>query len=1021
MNNYTGKHGELNFEEDFVEELVKAGWKNIIKNPTVKDLEENFRQIVNQRNLKELNDEVLTDNEFNELLSQINNLQSPVDVNNYLISTNKYPIYLKRDNGKEVYLNLFDSRMIGAGDSIYQIAEQVNFETDKMYNNRRGDITLLINGLPLIHIELKASGVEVEQATNQIQKYVKEGVFTGLFNMVQVFFAITPEDSLYFANYGKWENANPAFYFHWMTKDNKPIKDWRQLCKGPSQILSIPEAHKLIGYYVVADKGKNVLKVLRSYQYYAINAIFNRVREHDWNTYSPLGGYIWCTTGGGKTLTSFKTGQLLHDLNVCDKVVFVVDRIDLNTQTETEYKSFSLASDTIRNPDSSKDLYDALKSDKDDDSLILTSIQKLSNIQEEKGVNTEDIRHICDKKIVFIFDEVQRSQNGTMHMDIKEQFKGALFFGFTGTPILDGNDNGYKTEDIFGPCLSMYTIASGIRDGNVLGFAPKQLRTYDDDALRERLALRECNVSSVEEAKADPKLKKKYLDIINRRMVDTVENGEPVQGIESMLPTDFYDNQGHREAVVNQILSDYATVSDGEKGTHFSGLLATESISEAIEYYKLFKQTDLRVTAVFDANIDNKGEKTLDKQDALVEIYNDYNKMFYGTDKYTIEKAKEFKTDVIDRLARKNGHKNIERDKLLDIVIVVNQLLTGFDSQYLIVLYLDKVIDKHNLIQAISRTNRVYDREEKPYGLFRFIRKPYTMKENLEEALKLYCGRDEDAKLVCLGDNKELVRELNEIYQGIKTLFEEEGIKNFYKLPKAQERRQKFRKEFSLLLKLKKMAKLQGYNIFKDTDYPIDFSKDEYEILYARYEDCMPDRERREKRVKSSLNVSTSASSVELDRIDTDYIEKLFKEICPILISPDVEDEEKRARINALIEQAAKLSEKDQKIAGEILKQIQDGRIEVEEEKTLKKYIAEYKEKRRNNLIRDFAKDYGLDETLLVQMLQSIEGSREEKLSYKQLFDSRQKGKAEEKLNNTGYILRGLLEKEIRELREIII
>ena len=183
----------------------------------------------------------------------------------------------------------------------------------------------------------------------------------------------------------------------------------------------------------------------------------------------------------------------------------------------------------------------------------------------------------------------------------------------------------------------------------------------------------------------------------------------------------------------------------------------------------------------------------------------------------------------------------------------------------------------------------------------------------------------------------------------------------------------------------------------------------------------MPDRERREKKVKSSLNVSTSASSVELDRIDTDYIEKLFKEICPILISPDVEDEEKRARINALIEQAAKLSEKDQKIAGEILEQIQDGRIEVDEEKTLKKYIAEYKEKRRNNLIRDFAKDYGLDETLLVQMLQSIEGSREEKLSYKQLFDSRQKGKAEEKLNNTGYILRGLLEKEIRELREIII
>lgn len=292
MIEYTGKNGELNFEKDFIEQLLQVGWQEVIKNPTVKDLEENFRQIVNKRNMVQLDNSPLTDIEFNDLLSEIGSLKNPVETNNYLISRNDYPIHLQRENGKEVYLNLFDSRMMGAGDSIYQIAEQVNFETDKMYNNRRGDITLLINGLPLIHIELKASGVEVEQAANQIQKYVKEGVFKGLFNMVQIFFAITPEKSLYFANYGKWENANPTFYFQWMTKENKPLTDWRQLCKGSSQILSIPEAHKLIGYYVVADKGKDVLKVLRSYQYYAINAILKRVMEHNWNDYAPLGGYI---------------------------------------------------------------------------------------------------------------------------------------------------------------------------------------------------------------------------------------------------------------------------------------------------------------------------------------------------------------------------------------------------------------------------------------------------------------------------------------------------------------------------------------------------------------------------------------------------------------------------------------------------------------------------------------------------------------------------------------------------------
>ena len=345
--NYTGKNGELNFEKDFVSELINAGWeRDIIKGPTEKVLIENWRNIIYDNNKVTLNNIPLSDYEMEQIMEHIKlNCNTPVKANLFINGKN---ICVKRDNdskdtehaGKEVYLDIFDPVEIAGGRTRYQIAEQPKFDTSNEFNNRRGDVLLLINGMPVIHIELKASGVSVEQATNQIQKYAKEGVFTGLFSLIQVFFAMTPEDALYFANPGDYLKYNSAFFFHWGNRTNEIIKDWRQLCKGESSILSIPEAHQLIGYYTVASKDIDTLMVVRSYQYHAIKAILQRVKRQKWGNHEPLGGYVWCTTGGGKTLTSFKAGQLIIDKCLADKVVFVVDRVELNNQSLEEYNSF---------------------------------------------------------------------------------------------------------------------------------------------------------------------------------------------------------------------------------------------------------------------------------------------------------------------------------------------------------------------------------------------------------------------------------------------------------------------------------------------------------------------------------------------------------------------------------------------------------------------------------------------------------------------------------------------------------
>jgi type I restriction enzyme R subunit len=1032
---YAGKKGELNFEADLIEELKKVGWeKDILKNKTEKDLIDNWREIINVNNRVKLNNIDLSDNEMMQIMDYVHlNCNTPVKANIFINGKN---ICITRDGdskdtehaGKEVYLDIFDPVEIAGGKSRYQIAEQIIFDTSAQYNDRRGDVMLLINGIPVIHIELKASGVPVSEATNQIQKYAKEGIFAGVFSLIQVFFAMNPEEAVYFANPGEWTNYNDAFYFHWGDKLNEPINDWKVLCKGENSILSIPEAHQLIGYYTVADKSKEILKVSRSYQYHAIKAIIKRVHDQKWGNHTPLGGYVWCTTGGGKTMTSFKAGQLIIDKGFADKIIFVVDRVELNTQSLEEYNSFSRDGEEVQETKNTQDLFNKLKSNDSKNSMMVTSIQKLERINDEDyKTKITDLNIIKDKRIIFIIDEAHRSQFGEMHEKVKNTFLNALFIGFTGTPIFSENDkDGCTTETVFGKCLSVYSIACGIRDGNVLGFDPKAIKTYEDKDLKKAVALEQSKSKDEKEAQKDLKKYKIYKYYMKLDMVTTKDKkGNNVKGIEDLLPAKQYDNDKHRNSVVDDILDNWGILSLGERGTRFHAILSTSSIPEAYAYYKILKSrgTGLNITSLFDPNIDNSGTSALDKEDALIEIVDDYNRQ-YGTtyNRDTDPNYKSFKKDIIKRLSHKKEYKHISKDssQCIDILIVVDQMLTGFDSQYVNTLYLDRVLETDRLIQAISRTNRVYDKEEKPFGIFRFYRKPYTMQKNLEDALRLYCeGDTSGAVAATIDENIDL---MNLTYATIDKIFKNDGIVDFMCLPKSDAACQKFKKEFAQLKVCMNSVRLQGFKWTNKYGAMLVFDEKTYKILEMRYKDLTHRGSSGPGVPGSGYNLNTIISEMAMEKIDADYLESHFKQVVPIILGGSPEDEKENA-INEFLKELATLPGVHQIYAHKIIEDIKSGELVIDNDKTLNEYIQEYMSKDANDKIKMEADLFGLDVKLFEEIVKTTQSERDlnEHNRFNELLKTADKDKVSKYfLDKEGVEVKGLqlnakLNKELKE------
>lgn len=976
---------EADFEEALIRVLVEHGWeRTILKNPTEEDLLRNWANILfeNNRGIDRLNNYPLTDSEMKQVLDQVVSLRTPLKLSGFI---NGGSVSIKRDNpddinhlGKEVSLKIYNRREIAAGESRYQIARQPIFNTkSKVLNDRRGDLLLLINGMPVIHIELKRSGVPVSQAAYQIEKYSYEGVFTGLFSLVQIFVAMEPNETRYFANPGPENKFNSDFYFHWADFNNEPINDWHVIA---STLLSIPMAHQLIGFYTVADNADGVLKVLRSYQYYAANAISDKVSKIQWDDKNQLGGYIWHTTGSGKTMTSFKSAQLIASSKDADKVIFLMDRIELGTQSLKEYRGFAEENEEVQETEDTSALVSKLKSDNPSNTLIVTSIQKMSNINKENdGLKDADIKRMNTKRIVFIVDECHRSTFGEMLISIKETFPKAIFFGFTGTPIQDENQKKMNTtSDIFGNELHRYSIADGIRDKNVLGFDPYKILTYRDKDLRKAVALDKAKAKTEDEAiKNSEKSKIYYHYMDDVPMAGSYDSsGKYRKGIEDYIPMAQYTLQAHKENVVNDIVENWLTLSRGNK---LHGIFATNSIPEAIDYYRLFKKADsnLKVTALFDPSIDNE-EGFAFKEDGLVEIIEDYNANFFQADQFSLATWPKMKKDISARLAHKAPYQRVGTtpEKQIDLLIVVNQMLTGFDSKWINTLYLDKIIEFENLIQAFSRTNRLCREDLKPFGTIKYYRKPHTMERNIDAAVKLYSG-DKPLGLFVNKLNRNLEK-VNEIFSDIKYLFHNAGIVDFEKLPDDVSEKRKFSQLFNDLKKHVDSANIQGMTFskkeyeFTDEDgrgYTVSLELDEntYLILVQRYKELIDSDGT--SNPQGTYDIKGYITEIDTDKIDAEYMNSRFEKFFKLLQTDGNSNDQVLNAKEELHKTFATLSQEDQKYANIFLHDIERGEVK-NISLSFREQIVKYKTKDKDAQIQKLVKALGVDETKLKNMIE---------------------------------------------------
>ena len=980
-------NSEHEFESAVINHIRNYGWDkyDVINYPTEASLVENWKDILFQNNkgVDCLNGQPLTTWEMEQVMEQVNSCHAPLDVNGFI---NGKGILITRDNpadelhlGRQVTLQIYDRRKIMGGDYVYQIARQPRFNApDEIMPERRGDFMLLINGMPVIHAELKKSDDDVMKACNQIETYSREGIFArGIFSLVQVFVAMTPAETVYFANPGQNGAFDPHFFFHWADVNNKPINEWDAVVRD---LLNIPMAHLLIGYYTVADKRDGVLKVMRSYQYYAASFIQSRVadRKDEWKHADRYGGYIWNTTGSGKTMTSFKAALLIAEFGYADKVVFLVDRCELNEQSFGDYKSYADDATDIQDTARTTSLITKLKSGKTKDRLIITSLHKMSNVRHGNVSNELDIDIIARKRIVFIVDECHRSTFGEMLLNIKHTFPTAMFFGFTGIPIKEENQRkGMTTANLFGNELHVYSLGCGIRDGNVLGFDRYKVCTYDDSELRKEVALYKAKAKTEKEALADPAKAKVYMHFMQEMdmgyHIDA--EGNYVPGIEDFVPPSQYEREKHYHAVVEKIRKHWNTVSYVNR---FHAILATSSIAEAIIYYRLMKDMcpDIRCTAIFDEQTDYAGAlPASEKNDALKEILLDYKKMF--NKKYDLKHYDDFCSDVCLRLAHKEHYKDVEPAMQLHLVIVVDKLLTGFDSKWINALYLDKKMEFQNLIQAFSRTNRL-NGEEKKFGIIKYFRYPHTMERNIERAVDLY-SQDEPLQLF-VNKLPQNVEQMNHVFAQIASLFQRSGIINFERLPNEMADRAMFAKKFKVLQGYIDSARLQGF-VWEQREYDednihgvkqhveVNITQEDYIKLLQRYKELAAGRGSNGGGHRNvPFAIDTYITEIRMDAIDRNYINQRFGDYLHAF-STEGQDAQTTQQLREDLHQSfATLSQAEQRFAYVILSDIQRGRLKADG-KTFRQLLTEYQGKAEADQIHIIAEALGVDEEILRQLV----------------------------------------------------
>lgn len=720
-------------ENGLIETLVKLNYKRV----TIEDedtLIANFRA-----QLEVHNKTTITDDEFNRIMIHLES-GSIFDKANKL----RDKFSLQREDGTVKWIEFLNISEWCQNE--FQVANQIIEEGRRKC---RYDVTILINGLPLVQIELKRRGVELKQAYSQVQRYHKTA-FKGLFNYIQLFVISNGVNTRYFANN---PNQGYKFTFRWADRKNHHID---RLELFAAMFFEQCTLGKMIAKYIVLHQSDKCLMVLRPYQYYAVESLIDKVAN------SVKNGYIWHTTGSGKTLTSFKAAQLIAEMSDVSKVLFVVDRHDLDTQTKKEYDAFSKGA--VDSTDDTMALVKALKGNK---KLMITTIQKLNNVVTKEYFN-KGLNEVRSSNVVMIFDECHRSQFGDMHKKIRDFFSNLRYFGFTGTPIFADNANGGRTtKDIFSERLHEYLIKDAIADENVLGFLVeyhgKWTRKTEDDT----------KVKSIDKAEA-------YLD--DKRMND----------------------------IVDFIINNYNTSTYDRD---FNAIFAVASVPMLLKYYNLFKNKthDLKIATIYSYQQNEDSEDDLTglnqgfaneqtTRDILDYQMDDYNKLF-GTD-YDTNNFNLYYDDVNKRM----------KNRQIDILLVVNMFLTGFDAKRLNTLYVDKNLNYHGLIQAFSRTNRVKD-EKKKFGKITCFR---DLKIQTDEAIRLYSNSD-SSETVIMKPYDDLVKEFNIRAVDFHSKFP--TLKSVSELVSEIEKRQ-FVMLFRALLRLH--TQIKGYNDYHSDDLAID-------------------------------------------------------------------------------------------------------------------------------------------------------------------------------------------------------
>lgn len=797
-----GYQSEYGLEENVVKQLQDLGYERVsLRNET--QLKENFRRILNERNADKLEGTPISDSEFKRIMIDISDKSV---FESAQILRDKY--VLERDDETKVYLSLMNIKKWCQ--NTFQVTNQVSVNDT---HKSRYDVTVLINGLPLVQIELKRSGVAITEAFNQIERYRRQN-YTGLFRFIQMFVVSNKMETRYYANSD--QKIMKSHMFYWSDEKNERInmlKDFIESFLEPCHIA------KMISRYMIINETDKILMALRPYQVYAVEALLNRAIETNNN------GYIWHTTGSGKTLTSFKASQILAQESDIKKVIFLVDRKDLDGQTLGEFNKFE--SDSVDRTFNTKKLLKQM--DDPTRKLIITTIQKMDNAIKSGHPVMERYK---EDKVVFIIDECHRTQFGSMHRIIRQHFGNAQYFGFTGTPRFEENasQDGRATADIFGECLHHYLIKDAIRDGNVLGFSVEYMNTFD----RSEKITEDGYVNKINEAEiwmADERVQKVAEHII----------------------------ANHNKKTRDQM---------------YTGMLTVQSIPMAIQYYRVFQKLkkqglhNFNVTTIFSYQDNEAIDDTMDEQtrrDILEGIIQTYNETF----------DKNFSTDTFDGYFNdvSNRVKKGLPDQKLDILIVVDMFLTGFDSKKLNTLYVDRNLQHHTLIQAYSRTNRV-EEPTKPYGNIVAYR---NLKEKTDEAIELFSKTD----------NTDTVLSLS--FQAYLTKFKQALIELFElaETPQAvdQLEREEDQRDFVIAYRelAKHMQKLKTFDEFVFDKETLGIDEQTYEDYKGKYLDIYdkvirPDKETVEG--ESILdNIDFNIEILRNDLINVQYILDLLNQI----------------------------------------------------------------------------------------------------------------------------------------------